>query len=271
MDHIDEFQSPNFHYVAQKCFAGLLLLALVALAGRKREGNGVGVSQGLMLLFAVYSGLYAARNVPVSSLLLILITGPWLSQAMERLAESRSSTVHGRGVRAGEFLRRMTAIDLGLRGHLWPLAAIVLTCWIAGHGGRFGSEMAVDAHFDAKRFPVAAVDYLGKNDVRGSIFSPDDWGGYLIYRLYPRAKVVVDDRHDFYGEQFLKSYLKLLHGQPGWEEFLREHPADYVLVPKGSTVANLLGETAGWKPIYSDDVAVTFVRVGGERLQDPAH
>ena len=35
MNHIDEFQSPNFHYVAQKCFAGLLLLTLVALAVRE--------------------------------------------------------------------------------------------------------------------------------------------------------------------------------------------------------------------------------------------
>ena len=39
MDHIDEFQSPNFHYVAQKCFAGLLLLTLLALAGEKTRGR----------------------------------------------------------------------------------------------------------------------------------------------------------------------------------------------------------------------------------------
>ncbi len=39
MDHIDEFQSPNFHYVAQKCFAGLLLLTLVALVVKRREAD----------------------------------------------------------------------------------------------------------------------------------------------------------------------------------------------------------------------------------------
>ncbi|MGA8763464.1 MAG: hypothetical protein WB562_11425, partial [Candidatus Sulfotelmatobacter sp.] len=36
MDHIEEFQSPNFHGVAQKCFAVLLLIALIALAARGR-------------------------------------------------------------------------------------------------------------------------------------------------------------------------------------------------------------------------------------------
>ena len=73
MDHIDEFQSPNFHYVAQKCFAVLLLLTLGALVVGRRE---IGASQGLVVLFAVYSGLYASRNIPVSSLLLILVIGP---------------------------------------------------------------------------------------------------------------------------------------------------------------------------------------------------
>ena len=90
MDHIDEFQSPNFHYVAQKCFAGLLLLTLVALAAKKRK---VSIIHGLVVLFAVYSGLYASRNIPVSSLLLILVIGPWLSDEMERLA----ATLSGRG------------------------------------------------------------------------------------------------------------------------------------------------------------------------------
>ena len=44
-----------------------------------------------MVLFAVYAGLYASRNIPVSSLLLILVIGPWLSDAMERLAENLSA------------------------------------------------------------------------------------------------------------------------------------------------------------------------------------
>ncbi len=43
------------------------------------------MSQALVVLFAVYSGLYASRNIPVSSLLLILVIGPWLSEAMARL------------------------------------------------------------------------------------------------------------------------------------------------------------------------------------------
>src|SRR5208283_1638580 len=70
MDHIDEFQSPNFHGAAQRCFAVLLLLALIALAVRRREAQRIRASDALVVLFAVYSGLYASRNIPVSALLL---------------------------------------------------------------------------------------------------------------------------------------------------------------------------------------------------------
>ncbi len=256
MDHIDEFQSPNFHYVAQKCFAGLLLLTLVALVTRKRETSQASISQVLVVLFAVYAGLYASRNIPVSALLLILVIGPWLSETMERFADRRLAV---QGLASTRFLQRMEAIEFSLRGHLWPIVAIVLSCWIAAHGGKLGAKTLMDAHFDGKRFPVAAVNYLKEKDVPGPVVSPDSWGGYLIYRFYPERKVVVDDRHDFYGEEFLKSYLKMVHVEPGWQDFLRQNAAHCVVVPKDSALANILAETAGWKAIYSDDVAVVFV------------
>jgi len=268
MDHIDEFQSPNFHGVAQKCFAGLLLLTLVALAAKRRAAQvrETSTSPALVVLFAVYSGLYASRNIPVSSLLLILVIGPWLSGAMVRLAEKR------RGLASTQFFHRMGAIELTLQGHVWPVAAIVLTCWIAAHGGKLGERPLMDAHFDGKRFPAAAVNYLEKLNVDGPLLSPDYWGGYLIYRLYPRVRMVVDDRHDFYGEEFLTSYLKMVHVEPGWGDFLRQHQAHCVVVPKDSALANILRETGGWQAIYTDDVAALFVLSPEPRkLQNPSH
>ncbi len=258
MDHIDEFQSPNFHYVAQKCFAGLLLLTLVAFAAKRRQ---ISLSQGLVVLFAVYSGLYASRNIPVSSLLLILVIGPWLSDGMDRLAEmlsGRGSAIR-RNSASTSFLQRMKAIELSLPGYVWPIAAFVLAGWIAAHAGKLIATPLMDAHFDAKRFPVRAVDYLEQHQFSGPLVGPDYWGGYFIYRLYPRVRVVVDDRHDFYGEEFLKAYLKMVHVEPGWDQFLQKHPARCVIVPKDSALANIMAETQGWQPIYSDDTAVVFV------------
>ncbi len=241
MDHIDEFQSPNFHGVAQKCLLTLLLITVAVLAVRGRE---LRMSQGLLVLFAVYAGLYASRNIPVSSILLVMVVAPLMPAA--RLARA--------------FSQRMADIEVGLRGHLWPMVAIVVTLAIAANGGRAGSSVFMDAHFDPKRMPVDALNYLEQHEVTGPVLSPDYWGGYLIYRLYPKSRVVVDDRHDLYGDEFFKSYLKLVHVEPGWEEFLETHPASCVLLPRDAALANRLVITKGWKQIYADNMTIAFVR-----------
>ncbi len=277
MDHIDEFQSPNFHYVAQKCFAGLLLLSLLALAIRRRE---VSVTHGLVLLFAVYSGLYASRNIPVASLLIVLVIGPWLSDAIEKYAASRTD----RKIPAPQqpplpsFLERMAAIELSLRGHPWPIVAMLLIVWIAAHNGKIGGTTLMDAHFNPRRFPVKAVDYLEAHNLPGPIMSTDSWGGYLIYRFYPRLRTVLDDRHDFYGEKFFESYLKMVRVEPGWQDFLQQYHAHSVIVPKNSALANMLDETRGWRAIYGDDTTIVFVPNDSApqprsepMLQNPSH
>ena len=201
IDHIDEFQSPNFHGIAERCFAALLLITLIALAMRSRR---LRLSQRLVILFAVFSGLYASRNIPVSSILLAMVTGPLLPSrvfVLRRRANRRpligdppARPTYTGGTDVPEFLKRMTGMELSLRGHLWPLAALVATGWAAAHGGHLGSRLVMNVHFDSRRFPVQAVDYLEKSNLSKVTVSPDYWGGYLIYRLYPKALVAVDAR-----------------------------------------------------------------------------
>jgi hypothetical protein len=266
MEHIDEFQSPNFHGVAERCFALLILAAIVALASRSRT---LRVSEVLVILFALYSGLYASRNIPVSSLLLALIVGPLLSSMLSsaiqnfaaRLTSFRTSS-RTLGDRARAFTERMGALQSSLQGHLWAITAAVFLGVIAVRGGSLGANRLMDAHFDAKRFPVAAVDFLDRKPARerDPVTVPDYWGGYLIYRLYPRTLVAVDDRHDLYGEEFVKSYLKMVRVEPGWDGLLQRYQACCVLVPKGSALANILELSPPWKRVYADDVGEIFER-----------
>ena len=244
MSRIDEFRSPNFHDIAPRCFLVLLLITIAVFAAKRSQ---LRLSHILLALFAVYAALYSARNIPTSSIFLVFIIGPRLPSWS--------------GV---DFLQRMHVVDSSLRGHLWPVAATILTVAIALNGGRAGSRQLMDAHFDPHRMPVEAVNYIQGSGVRGPILSPDYWGGYLIYRLYPHNSVVVDDRHDFYmqedlyGGEFLKSYLTMMHVAPGWERFLKWHD-DCVVMPKDSPLAAIMGGRAEWKTVYADDVAVVFV------------
>jgi hypothetical protein len=249
MDHIDEFQSPNFHGIAQRCFLVLLLVTIAALACR---GNRLRLSQILLALFAVYAALYSSRHIPTSSILLAAIVGSLISLPVTM-----------------GFVQRMGVMDSTRRGHLWPVVATVATLLIALSGGRVGAASLMDAHFDARRMPVDAVGFVAQSGVRGPVLSPDSWGGYLIYRLYPRNKVVIDDRHDFYGEPFLRSYLTMMHVEPGWEDFFKWRSSCLVL-PRTAALSAVLSKMPEWKPVYSDEVAIVFVRSQVELDRDRA-
>lgn len=251
MDHIDEFRSPDFHSLAPRCFLLLVILILVVVVVRGRE---LRVSGMLIVLFAVYSGIYSARNIPVSAILLVAVVGPLMRSG------GHSTPPWIRPGAFSGFLQRMTAIEAGKRWPIWSSVAVLITLLIAINGGRVGSNMLMDAHFDPNRMPVAAVNYLTSYNLPGPILTTDSWGGYVIYIRYPKAQVVLDDRHDLYGEDFFKSYLKLIHVEPGWEDFLREHPSQYVLVPRNSALADRLRTRWEWAAVYTDNVTIAFIR-----------
>ena len=257
MNHIDEFHSPNFHGLAQQCFAAMLLITLVAMAiarGRLRT------THLLVVVFSAYSGLYASRNLPTSCILLMLVIGPILSKAISDLRNDTSVAHPLRRLaeRLYTFDARMHNMEFRFRGHLWPAVMVILGLAVCIHGGRIGSRQFMRAHFDAKRFPVQAADVIAQRDIHEPIFAPDYWGGYLIYRFYPQVKVAVDDRHDLYGDQFLKDYLRVINIQSGWDDVLTRQQVNWVLMPAGSSLANLLKETRQWTIRYEDGVAVLF-------------
>lgn len=257
MSHIDEFLSPNFHGVAQQCFAVLLLLSLIALAVRRSP---LRCSQLLVVLLAAYSGLYATRNLPVSSILLVLVIAPILTPSLAAAPETAQSWLKGAFQRLAAFSARVDRMETAFRGHLLAVALTVFLLWIAAHGGRLGQGKPMDAHFDATRFPVQAVDAVPRVKAAGPILCPDYWGGYLIYRLYPQVRVVLDDRHDLYGSDFFKEYLKLVRVEPGWERVLDDREVKWLLLPSDSSLANVVKETKDWTVVYQDRTATMFRR-----------
>jgi len=259
MNHIDEFLSPNFHGVAQQCFAVLLLVSLIALAVRRSP---LRWSQLLVVLLSAYSGLYATRNLPVSSILMVLVIAPTLTQSLTGVAGEEKVQPWLRGIlrRLVAFSARVDRIEAGSRAHTWALAGVIFMAWVALHGGRMGRSKAMDAHFDSKRFPVQALDVVTRTGFAGPVLCPDYWGGFLIYRLYPRVRVVLDDRHDLYGSDFFGEYLKLVRVEPGWERVLDEHEVRWLLLPSDSSLANVIRETRDWTVVYQDRTATMFKR-----------
>ena len=258
MNRISEFRSPDFHGWAQRCFVIILLLTFLAFAGQRRK---IRIGHLLVLLLAVYAGLLSSRNLPVSSMLLVLIIGPMLWEGLISIAGRAGAW---KPLRVGmsrmvAFSNRMGAQELTLRGHLWALVSAVVALAICLHGGSLGSRRLIEAHFDAKKVPVGAVDFLQQESSREPIFSTDSWGGYVIYRLYPTRQVVVDDRHDLYGSDRVREILVLMQGEPGWHDMLEKWHIQTVLLSPNSTLSNLLRELPQqWCVAYEDKVAVVY-------------
>jgi hypothetical protein len=259
MNQVSEFRSPDFHGAAQQCFAVLLLATITAVASARRQQQ---PARLLVILLVAYSGLYASRNLPVSAILLTLIVAPMLSSSVAKAVGNDKIAPRLRAAlsRLQSFGARMEKLELDFRGHVWLIIAFIVGIWACMNSGRLGSKQLINAHFDDKRFPVEATEVIVQDDIREPIFCPDQWGGYLIYTLYPRTNVLVDDRHDLYGDQFFKDYLKVVYVQEDWSKILDERGVNWILVQKDSSLGTILEQTPGWKLIHADDTAVLFHR-----------
>ena len=259
MNNIDEFRSPNFHVFVYQYFELFIPLVIAAaMLGRDR----VTPTRLLLLLFLLHAGLYAARNIPISAIIMSLVLGPPLTLATSpnpdcpsQLRWLGSVLEAGRGVSDS-----MTRLEGQFRGHVLAALVIAASVGLVLNGGRLFSRQLLSAHFDDKIFPVKAAQFVAQKGIRDHLFSSDTWGAYLIYRLYPGTEVYFDDRHDFYGEAFVKEYGKAVSGSQHWREPLDRYQVKWVLMPVDSPLSSLLRESPDWRAEYDDGFAILFSR-----------
>jgi len=121
------------------------------------------------------------------------------------------------------------------------------------------------AEFDPKSFPSGALAVL-RQDSSARIFAHDQWGDYLIWKLYPGHKVFVDGRTDFYGDDFEEKVLAVMNVKYGWEKTLDRFGVNTILLPPNAPLAGALKESSRWRVTYDDGIALVF-RPAGARAQ----
>jgi hypothetical protein len=259
MDNIDEFVSPNFHLAVYGYFELFLLLVIVGAALGRDRITATGL---LLLLFSIHAGLYAVRNIPIAAIIMSLTLGPLLTVAISPESDNRFCPRWVRSLLdAGQGISdSMTNLERKLHGHVLVSAVMAASVALVLNGGRVRSKQILATHFDEKTFPVKAAQFIAERGIRDHLFSSDTWSGYLIYKLYPGTKVYFDDRHDFYGEAFIKEYAKAFLGSRQWREPLERYQVKWVLMPTDAPLSSLLRESHDWRIDYDDGLAMVFSR-----------
>jgi hypothetical protein len=92
------------------------------------------------------------------------------------------------------------------------------------------------------------------------MFNHYDWGGYLIFKLYPRIRVYIDGRADLYGDRLMQQRADTYYLMNDWQRSLSQWKIRTVIVPADSPLATGLRSAHGWVQSYEDSSSVIFSR-----------
>jgi hypothetical protein len=251
--NIVEFQSFNFHSPVAAYFEPMLLLGLVAAAWNLYRRR---FAYSLLLAGWAHLALAVVRNEPI----FMIVAAPLVAEMLQSLltelpAKDLAAWIRGSAAKFQEFAADFGSTDSIARLHLTSAAAIAVL------GALFYAPNApakCRAEYDAKRYPAKAVEVLGEAGSPEVIFTDDEWGGYLIYRLYPSTRVFIDGRSDFYGTPFNEKYQSVMNVRYDWEKSLAQYHVNTVLLPADAALAGTLKESRHWHPVYDDGIAIVF-------------
>jgi hypothetical protein len=140
------------------------------------------------------------------------------------------------------------------------LNGILMACALWGMVHYFPAKADLEKKV-ASQFPVKAVAYLRQHPVAGNMLDGYGFGGYLVYAASPDIKVFIDGRGDIYEiGGVMGDYIQVMALKPGGLDVLRRYQIQSCLLERDASLATVLKALPDWKKIYSDDLAVLFVR-----------
>jgi len=265
VQRISEFQSPDYHSFSAAYFETLLALAIAAAFWHLALGR---LIQVMLLLSWTHLALFSVRNIPIFA----VVAAPGIALALREWLEYAHSSRSLKWL--WRFSSSVSELENGLqliashskrdRLHCVPCLAVLTLAVLVVYPGHF---KALQAEFDSKRFPVTAASALSQQAAPESIrlYADWQWGGYLIYRLWPSLRVFDDGRTDFYGPAFVQDGLDVWDAKSNWSTILARYDVNAALLPVDSALVSVLRERTDWMPVYQDKVAVLFERTDGRK------
>jgi len=245
-NYIQEWQSPNFHAREAQAFIVMWLITFGAAGlGRRR------LDTTDFLLFAVFSvlALLAGRNIAAFA----VVCAPVLMRHAD-------SVIAELGERWPQMKLRDSASPTSVMQTLnWALLILVA----AASAVKIAMPLNPDTTKSAIALtaPMGAAEYLKTHPPPGAMFNSYNFGGYLVWALYPDVPVFVDGRTDLYDDDFLNEYLNAYTAGPDWEKTLEKYNIGVVLVEAKAPIARALLAKPDWAVRYRDALSVVIVKM----------
>jgi hypothetical protein len=84
--------------------------------------------------------------------------------------------------------------------------------------------------------------------------------GPLLWAMRPDFRVSIDDRGDFYGDDYVFRFADTIRGAPGWEKTLETGKFDSLLLDPNWKLNDLLKSKPEWKEAWRDKNIVVYWR-----------
>lgn len=218
-------------------YLSILVVAVILLTSRRRDWRRI-------LLFAFFAALAAryVRNHGFFFATLPLLLAPELDRLRPLLS------------------RRSLALATG---------ALVLTAAMVT------IPLPFDGGVDRELFPIRTTATLTRLGVGGTIYNPDQFGGYIIWSTYPARRALTDGRNELHAT-YLDAYERARKDNRAWRAFLdhygvtaaveeyRREPLE-VIDPTSGRKTELAASLAffprrEWALIDFDEVSMLFVK-----------
>jgi hypothetical protein len=113
----------------------------------------------------------------------------------------------------------------------------------------------------------AGADFFKENRLSGPIFNNYDIGSYLIFHLYPKEKVFIDNRPEAYPAEFLQDiYIKSQEDPEVFKQIDKKYNFNTVFfylndaTPWGQNFLITLVDNPDWTPVFVDRFSIIFVK-----------
>jgi hypothetical protein len=130
---------------------------------------------------------------------------------------------------------------------------VASTVWMLGWERRYAQGLV-----KAGQFPVRAAEFLAADRPKGNMGNLYKDGAYLLFRLGPDTKVLVDSRQMNYPLRMFETAIALEAGSPAWKFITAKHQLSCWVLPWDSRLAALLMREKGWRVVYADGEYLIF-------------